>query len=223
MGYQWRFDVVWKYLPFILGGLGITFAVSGIGLLIGIVVGLVVAMLRMQRKKWLEIPIMIYQDFFRTTPPLVQLVWVYYCIPVLGGIELSAFWAGTLTLGANTGAFLGEVFRAGLLSIPPGQKEAAKVLGLTYAQTMRRIVLPQAMVRMLPPLGSEVISTIKFSSLVSVIAVTDLLQRAQYMAAVTYRPLEFLTVVAIIYFVITYPFSPLVLWLQRRAGVGDHV
>ena len=97
------------------------------------------------------------------------------------------------------------------------------MLGLTYAQTMRRIVLPQAMVRMLPPLGSEVISTIKFSSLVSVIAVTDLLQRAQYMAAVTYRPLEFLTVVAIIYFVITYPFSPLVLWLQRRAGVGDHV
>jgi polar amino acid transport system permease protein len=223
MGYQWRFDIVWKHMAFLLGGLGMTFAVSGIGLSLAIIIGLVVAMMRMLRKRWLEIPLIVYQDFFRTTPPLVQLVWVYYCVPVLGGFEISAFWAGTLTLAANTGAFLGEVFRAGLLSVPSGQREAARVLGLNYAQTMRRIVLPQAFVKMLPPIGSEIISTIKFSSLVSVIAVSDLLERAQFMSAVTYRPLEFLTVVAVIYFVITYPFSPLVLWLQKRAGVGERV
>jgi His/Glu/Gln/Arg/opine family amino acid ABC transporter permease subunit len=223
MGYQWRFDIVWKHINFILGGLGVTFAVSGIGLAIAIVVGLVVAMLRMFRSRLLNIPLLVYQEFFRTTPPLVQLVWVYYCIPVLGGFELSAFWAGTLTLALNTGAFLGEVFRAGIEGVAKGQREAAQVLGMSYFQTMRRIVLPQAFIRMLPPLGSELIKTIKFSSLVSVIAVSDLLHRAQLMSAITYRPLEFLTVVAVIYFLITYPISPIVLLLEKRAGIGEHM
>jgi His/Glu/Gln/Arg/opine family amino acid ABC transporter permease subunit len=173
MGYQWRFDVVWKHIGALLGGVQVTLVISTLGLILATVVGLLVAILRLQKKKYLDIPLLIYIDFFRTTPPLVQLIWMYYCLPILFGLEISAFWSGVLTLGLNTGAFLAEIFRGGILAVPSGQMEAARVLGLSYIQALRRIVVPQALILMLPPLGSTIITTIKVSSLVSVIAVQD--------------------------------------------------
>lgn len=223
MGYEWRFDVVWKHLRSLLGGIQVTLSISIVSLIIATIIGLLVAILRLQKKKLLDIPTLIYIDFFRTTPPLVQLIWIYYCVPILFGIELSAYWSGVLTLGLNTGAFMAEIFRAGILAVEKGQMEAARVLGMSYTQALRRIVIPQALICMLPPLGNILISTIKVSSLVSIIAVPDLLHRATLMSAITFRPLEFLTVVAVIYFVITYPISPLILRLQKMVGVGDHL
>jgi polar amino acid transport system permease protein len=136
---------------------------------------------------------------------------------------MSAFVSTVLTLSLNMGAFLGEIFRAGIQSIDAGQREAAFVLGMTYKQTLRRIILPQALVRMLPPIGSSMIVLLKESSLASFIAVAELTYQGHLLQAATFRPIEILSVVAAIYFILTFPLSLLVQYLERRAGIGEHV
>jgi polar amino acid transport system permease protein len=193
---------------------------------LAMVLGLLVAVLRLWKNplsRVLNPILMAYIDFFRTTPPLVQLIWVYYALPVLIGLRLSDLQSIILTFTLNTGAFAAEIFRAGIQSIDPGQMHAAKVVGMSYFQAMRRIILPQAILRVLPPLGSTTISLVKFTSFASVIAFPELLHRGRDLAAITFRPLEILTVVAVIYFVMTYPLSWLVLWLEKRGGVGEHM
>lgn len=221
--YTFRFDVVMKNLPFLFEGLGLTIQITILSVCFALVVGLVAALLRLSKIPGVTHCVRAYIDFFRCTPVLVQLVWIYYALPLVVGIRMSAFTSAVLTLSLNMGAFLGEIFRAGIQSIDVGQREAAFVLGMTYKQTLRRIILPQALVRMLPPIGSSMIVLLKESSLASFIAVAELTYQGHLLQAATFRPIEILSVVAAIYFILTFPLSLLVQYLERRAGIGEHL
>ena len=157
-----------------------------------------------------------YVELFRCTPVLVQLVWFYYALPILTGIQISAALAAVMTLSLYGGAFYSEIIRGGIVSVDVGQSEAARALGMRRAQVMRRIVLPQALRRMLPPLMNQSILQLKNTSLLSVLAVPDLLYQGQTVAHETYRPLEVYTLVAIAYFVILLPATFVVKRLEER-------
>ncbi len=221
--YTFRFDIVLKNLPFLLEGLGLTLQITMVSILCAMVVGLAAALLRLSKIPVVAQTVRAYIDLFRCTPVLVQLVWIYYALPLILGIRMSAFASAVLTLSLNMGAFLGEIFRAGIQSIDVGQREAAFVLGMTYRQTLRRIILPQALVRMLPPIGSSMIILLKESSLASFIAVAELTYQGHVLQAATFRPIEILSVVAGVYFVLTFPLTVLVQYLERRAGIGEHL
>ena len=205
-------EVVWF-------GLKYTIIVSALSLLFGNVIGLIAAMARMSRKVPFVQISYIYIDFFRTTPALVQLIWIFYAMPVLTGISLSPLWSGVLALSLNAGAFLAETFRSGLESISSGQRDAASVLGLSRLQTFVWIILPQAFRRVLPATANVFIGLIKDSSLLSVIAVPELTYEIQSEVQLTFRPLELYTVLAVTYFLLTYPLSLASTWLERRYRV----
>ena len=157
-------------------------------------------------------------ELFRCTPLLVQLVWFYYALPVLTGIEISAIGAATLSLTLYGGAFYSEIVRGGVISIDVGQVEAAKAIGMTPYQAMRRVILPQAFRRMVPPLISQSIMQLKNTSLLSVLAVPDLLYQGQVIAHEIYRPLETYTFIAIAYFAVLLPVT---IW-AKRLEFGDY-
>lgn len=219
--YQFQFQSVWNNMGFLLTGLRYTFLITILAMLGAVVIGLVSALIRTSRVPVLNTVIRFYIDFARGTPVLIQLIWVYYALPILTGISMSALTSAVVTLSFNMGAFLAEIFRAGIQSIDRGQREAAFVLGLNYRQTMGEIVLPQAFATILPPFGSSLIVILKESSLASVIAVPELLYQSTVLQASTFRPLEILTVVAVVYFLLTYPLTLLVSWLEGRTGAQE--
>jgi His/Glu/Gln/Arg/opine family amino acid ABC transporter permease subunit len=183
---------------------------------VGIVIGLVVALIRLSKLRGVYHLATLYIDFFRSTPVLVQLIWIYYCLPIITGRSFSAFASGAIALSLYAGSFLAEIFRAGILSISKGQTEAALALGMTTSQTLRRIIVPQAVTRMLPPVGSMFISLFKESSLASSIAVAELMWQAQALIAFLFRPMEIFTLTALLYFILTFPQSLWVNYLHRR-------
>jgi len=206
-GYVWDFSAFFRFLPFLLDGLKVTLYVSLLAMGVGSAIGLLVALLRLSRVAVLRWIAAFYVDFLRSTPLLVQLIWVYFALPILLGFSLSPIVAGVMTLGAYSGAYLAEIFRAGILSIASGQRQAALALGMTPAQALFRIVLPQAVVRMLPPIASTLITLVKDSSLVSIISVAELMWAAQSLAAISLRPVEVLTGTGLLYVAITVPLS----------------
>jgi polar amino acid transport system permease protein len=213
---DFRFDIVLRNLPFLLEGARLTIVITLISMSIGMVVGLIAALARLSRfrvPRWLS---SLYIDFFRSTPLLVQLVWFFFVLPIIIGYSITAFTAGTIALSLYVGAYLAEIYRAGIRSIEAGQREAAMALGMTSRQAMRRIILPQAVVRMLPPFGSMFVTLFKESALVSAIGVADLLRRGLSLSQVTVRPVEVLTVTALIYLVLTYVQTIWVNALHRR-------
>jgi polar amino acid transport system permease protein len=213
--YVWDFGAFFKYLPFLLRGMEVTILVSLLSMGVGAIIGLAVALARLSPfapLRWLAV---FYVDFLRSTPLLIQLVWVFFALPILLGYSLPPIVAGVATLGAYSGAYLAELFRAGILSIAAGQRHAALALGMTRTQVLRRIVLPQALTRMLPPIASTLITLVKDSSLVSVISVAELMWAAQSLAAISLRPVEVLTGTGLLYVALTYPLS-LVAELTRR-------
>ena len=161
-----------------------------------------------------------YIEMFRDTPALVQLFWVYYVLPILLGIRIDALTAAILGLTLHSAAFLGEIYRAGIQTVPKGHIEAAKVLGLSRVDTFIRIVMPQAVRNVLPPLVNNLIDLIKLSSLSSVFAVGEITRKAGELSASTFRPLEIFTFVAIMYFMICWPLSLLIRGLERRLRFG---
>ncbi len=219
--YNWDWSVVLNgpTLHSFAAGIGITAAVSAGGLAIGVALGLVTAVPRAAKVPGLSQIVHVYVDFFRTTPILVQLIWMFYVLPVLLGLNLSALLAGTLTIGLNSGAFLSEIFRGGVVSVGQGQRDAAQMLGLSRMQALIYVVMPQALRRVLPSLVNVFIAVVKDSSLVSIIAVADITYRAESAVALTYRPFEFYTALAVLYFVLTYPFSFLSAAVERRFHV----
>jgi len=179
---------------------------------LGLLVGLATGLGRLSRNPWVSGPIRAYIEVFRCTPVLVQLVWFYYALPVLTGLEISAVAAATLCLSLYGGAFYSEIVRGGIISIDAGQTEAAKALGMTRLQLLRRVILPQAFKKMVPPLMNQSIMQLKNTSLLSVLAVPDLLYQGQVIAHDTYRPLELYTFIAIAYFAVLLPIT---IWAKR--------
>ena len=221
MNYTFRFDVVANNLGFLLSGIKATLLVTAAALLVGGLVGLVVAIGRMSRRRWLYAPATAYVEVFRNTPALVQLIWVYYCLPILTGINMNAPVSCTLALAVNAAAYISEIIRGGIQGVDRGQVEAARTLGMSYAQTMRKIVLPQAFRRMIPPFVNEAVSLLKFSSLVSVLGVADLTYQAQVLSTTTFRPIEIFTFLAIVYFVICTIMSYCARLLEIRLAASD--
>jgi polar amino acid transport system permease protein len=210
------FAQVLQYWPFLLSGVVLTIEVSLVAMLGGMAIGLLVALVRIARVPVLDGLAALYVDFFRATPVLAQLIWIYYALPILTGTSLTAFVAGSIGLSLYAGSFLSEIFRAGILSIERGQTEAALALGMSRAQAMRRVVLPQAVVRMLPPIGSSLITLVKDSALLSIISLPELMRQSEALASLTFRRMEVLTIAAVIYFALTYPLSRGVNALHRR-------
>lgn len=212
-----RFETILPHLPYLLAGARMTIIVSLAALAGALVIGLILALARLSRLRILRAAASLFIDIWRSTPTLAQLLWVYYALPILTGIPLSAFVAGTITLACHYGANLAEVYRAGILAIPSGQTNAGLALGLTRAQTMRRIILPQAVTIMLPLIASQFIVLFKESALVSMISLEELMWHGQSLAGLTMRSVEVFSLVALIYVALTYPQTLLVNWLHRRS------
>ena len=203
--YDWDFGSLWKYRTLLLSGLGYTVLFTVVCVALGLLVGLATGLGRLSGIPLVTAPLRAYVEVFRCTPVLVQLVWFYYALPVLTGIEMSAVMAATVCLSLYGGAFYSEIVRGGVLATDIGQTEAAKALGMSPWQVLRRVVLPQALRKMLPPLMNQSILQLKNTSLLSVIAVPDLLYQGQVIAHDTYRPLEVYSLIAIAYFAVLLP------------------
>ncbi|WP_312529052.1 amino acid ABC transporter permease [Comamonas sp.] len=210
--YEWDFGFLWKYRMLLVGGVGYTLLFTVICILGGLAVGLVAGLGRLSSNKIVTAPLRAFVEVFRCTPVLVQLVWFYYALPVLTGIEMSAPVAAALCLSLYGGAFYSEIIRGGIISTDIGQTEAGQAIGMTRGQVMRRVILPQAFRKMIPPLVNQSILQLKNTSLLMVLAVPDLLYQGQVIAHDTYRPLEVYTFIAITYFVILFPVT---LWAKR--------
>ena len=210
--YEWDFSLLWTYKTLLLQGIGYTLLFTAICVVGGLAVGLIAGLGRLSSSKWITTPLRAFVEVFRCTPVLVQLVWFYYALPVLTGIEMSAPMAAGICLSLYGGAFYSEIIRGGIISIDPGQTEAGQAIGMTHFQVMRRIILPQAFKRMVPPLMSQSIMQLKNTSLLSVLAVPDLLYQGQVIAHDTYRPLEVYTFIAVAYFIILLPAT---MWAKR--------
>ncbi|HXE50695.1 MAG TPA: amino acid ABC transporter permease [Ramlibacter sp.] len=210
--YVWDFGALWKYRSLLLSGLLYTLGFTVICIVAGLFVGLVAGLGRLSSNPLVAAPLRAYIELFRCTPVLVQLVWFYYALPVLTGIEMSAVVAAALCLSLYGGAFYSEIIRGGIISVDAGQVEAAKAIGMQPHQVMRRVVLPQAFKKMVPPLMNQSIMQLKNTSLLSVLAVPDLLYQGQVIAHEIYRPLETYTFVAVAYFAVLLPVT---IWVKR--------
>ena len=216
MGYRWDFSVVWRNSHLLLWGLLGTLKVTGAALALGLPLGLVVALLRLSRARALSLPASVFVEFFRSTPPLVQLFWCFFALPILIGVRIDSFQAAVMTLSIQSSAFFAEVFRGGIVSVERGQWEAARALGMSYRQLLRRVVLPQAVKRMIPAFLERAIELMKTTTLVSTVAYADLLFEASDIAQKTFRPLEVFTAAAALYFVIIFAASRIVQLSERR-------
>ena len=216
MGYHWDFSILLRYVPLLERGVVVTLAYTVGTVLLGLLIGLLLGLGRLSRSRLVNAPLVAVIELFRCTPLLVQIVWCYYALPVVLSIQIPATVAATLVLSLYTGAFYAEIFRGGILSIEPGQWDAARALGLRPWPMMRRVILPQAIRRMVPPFMNQSITQLKNTSLVSTIAVPDLLYQGTLITADTYRPLEVYTAVAVIYFALLFPATRLVQWYEKR-------
>lgn len=221
MSYSFRFNVVWDNWQLLLSGVYWTLGVTLAALSMGMVVGLFVGLGRISKRGIIARPMAAYVEVFRNTPALVQLIWIYYCLPILTGVNLSAAVSCTMALALNGSAYIAEIFRGGIQGVDRGQVEAARSLGLSWGQTMRKIILPQAFRRMIPPFVNESVALLKFSSLVSVLGVADLTYQAQVLSTTTFRPIEIFTSIAIVYFLLCTVLSYCARLLERRLAVVD--
>ena len=220
MDYNWDFGVVLGSSGLLAAGLAGTLKVTVSALAFGIPLGLVLALTRLSRHRWLTFPAGVVVEFLRSTPPLAQLFWVFFALPMLTGIRIDPFQASVITFALQSSAFFAECFRAGIVSIERGQWEAARAVGMRYDQTMRRVVLPQAVRRMVPVFLERVVELIKTTTLVSIVSYSDLLYNAGELAQQTFRPLEVYTIAALMYFVIIYATSLTVGWFERKLDAG---
>lgn len=209
-------DLMVSSLPLLIVGAGITVQITAISVGLGLVIGMFVGIARICHVKLLRALATIYIDFLRGTPLLVQIFLIYFALPMVVGQRVDPFVAAITACGINSGAYIAEIFRAGIQAIDGGQMEAGRSLGMTWVQTMRYIIVPQAFKNIIPPLGNEFIALLKDSSLVSVIGFEELTRRGQLIIARTYGSLEIWITVAIIYLVMTLTISRLVSYMEKR-------
>jgi polar amino acid transport system permease protein len=216
MSYRWDFSPVIASAPLLAEGLVNTLKVTGVALVCGLVLGLALALMRLSRRRPVSWPAGFVIEVFRTTPPLVQLFWFFFALPLIVGIEMTPFMAACVTFSIQSAAFFAEVFRAGIQSVERGQWEAARAIGMSHAQALQRIVLPQAVKRMIPAFMERAIELMKTTTLVATISYADLLFAANEVSQKTFRPLETYTVVALIYFAVIFVASQLARLLELR-------
>ena len=213
-------------IKFLIGGFGATILLSLIAAFISIILGLIVALPGFSNNFLLRSLNRIYVEFIRAIPLLPMLFWVFYGLPVIFksmglDINIDAFWGAIITLAISDSAFTAEIFRAGIQSISRGQTEAAQTIGLNYFQTMRYVILPQALRRILPPLANQFIYIVKMSAFASVIGMQELTRRANEIVVTEYRPLEIYTLLIFEYLALVILISFGVRWLERKLGSNE--
>ena len=192
----------WRFLA---SGVGVTLALAALSGVTSIVTGLAVALLRLYGPRWMKPVIVFYIDSMRAIPVLVVLVWMFFALPLVAGITMAPFFAALLGLTVHLAAYAAEIFRAGIESVRPGQTRAARALGMSPAQIARRIILPQAVVRMLPAFGSLLSITIKDTAIASVIAVAELMRQSETIAGQSFQPIEVYSFAMLLYFLMLFP------------------
>lgn len=217
------FSPVWAGWTDILRGALVTVEVTAAALVLGCVLGLLIGIGRLNpRRRFIYGICTVYVTFIRGTPLLVQLFLLFFGLPQFD-ILLPAFVCGVLGLGVYSGAYVSEIVRGAIQSVDRGQMEAARSIGMSSAQSMRAIILPQAVVRMIPPLGNEFIALIKNSALVSLLTIHDLMHEGQKIISVSYRSLEVYLAIALVYLVMTSAASYLLHRLERNIRAGGMV
>jgi polar amino acid transport system permease protein len=212
-------DDLKAWAPDLLAGLSLTVGLTFGSMAIAVALGLALALLRISRLVWLRVPAILFVELIRGSPLLLQLFYIYYVFP-LAGLRLTPIQAGLLGLGINYGAYLSEVFRAGIAAVQKGQWEAAGALGFKPWQTMRLVVLPQAIRIVVPPVGNYFVSLFKDTALVSTISITELMFQGQLIASDTFKYMRIYSVVFVIYVLISAPASLGVRWLELRLQGG---
>ncbi|MDF2522393.1 MAG: amino acid transporter permease [Clostridiales bacterium] len=215
------FSFLQKYYGFFIEGTSITLFLSFFGVVLGVVLGVILALMKLSKNILLKSFSSAYIELVRGTPLLVQLYIIYYGLPRLVGLDFNDNTLGIVAISLNSAAYVGEIIRAGILSIDKGQLEAARSLGMPHGMAMKTIIIPQAFKNILPALGNEFIVLIKESSIVSVVGIHDLMYNADTVRGNTYLPFEPLVIAALIYFTITFILSKLLSLLERRMRAGD--
>ncbi|MEK9849579.1 MAG: amino acid ABC transporter permease [Candidatus Puniceispirillum sp.] len=208
-------------LLFLIDGLYFTVGLSVTAILISVVLGLMIALPGLSSGRTPRMINRVYVEIVRAVPILVLILWVYYGLPQIADLSISVFWAGVIALAISDSAFQAEIFRAGIQSIDRGQYEAAHSVSLNYRDTMRYVILPQAIKRILPALGNQLVYMLKMSSLVSVIGMQELTRRANELVVTEYRPLEIYSILVLEYLVLILLVSAAVRWLERRLAAAD--
>ncbi|MCL2895114.1 amino acid ABC transporter permease [Brenneria tiliae] len=221
MSYQWDFAAIWPYHQLLLDGLWGTVKIGAASILIGMTAGMLLAAMKMSPLRLLRLPAVMLIGFYRNTPALVHFFWIYYALPVVTPLAPSPFASAVIALSAQSAAFYAEVYRGGISSIARGQWEGAKALGMPRATALRRVILPQALRRMIPPFIERSFELIKSTSLASSLAYGELLYQAMQLNSQTYRPLEVYTVVAVIYFTLLLIISLIGQRIEKRLSLAD--
>jgi His/Glu/Gln/Arg/opine family amino acid ABC transporter permease subunit len=219
LNYQFRFDILEPHLGYFAEGMLQTTWISILACGLAAIAGLILGVSLMAKFPLVSWPARAYVEFFRNTPVLVQIIWIYYAFPIITGINTDALTSVILALALSAASMFADIFRAGINGVDPGEVEAARSLGMSYLQTLRRVILPQAVRLMIPPFTNMFIVWIKYSSLVSVLGVADLTYRAQLLSTITFRPLEIFTFIAVLYFILSFALSTASGWLERRLAV----
>lgn len=211
-----NFSIVLEYWPVLLRGLGMTVAITMTCALVGSLAGFILSLARTSGNRILSYPASLYVEFFRGTPLLIQLFWVFFCFPIVLGLSVAPIVSVCIALILYMAAITCETFRGALKSISSDQYDACTALGLSAGVRVTYVIFPQALLRAIPPLLSNVISLFKESALISSVGIADLMFVGQNLSNSTARPIEFLTAVALIYFVVAFPLTRLVGWVERR-------
>lgn len=219
MGYEFHFEVVLQQWQWIARGLGMTLYISTISMACALVLGLLLALCSLSRLAPVRLLAHVYVQVFRGIPLLVFIIWMYYGVSMVVGINFNPTAAGILCFTLQYGSWLSETYRSGIQAVGRGQREAAASLGLTDTQAFISVVLPQAIRIVLPSIANIFVGLIKDSSLVSVIGVFELMRQAQLAASLTFRPFEFYTVTAAVYIVLTFGIARALLALERRTHI----
>jgi len=212
------FSVIADHARFLASGVGVTLTLAALSGLSSLVLGFIVALLRLYGPRWLKPIVVLYIDSMRAIPVLVVLVWTFFALPIVTGLTMPPFIAALIGLTVHLAAYAAEIVRAGVESIRPGQTRAARALGLSPAQIVRRIVLPQALVRMLPAFGSLLSITIKDTAIASVIAVGELMRQSETVAGQSFQPIEVYSFAMLLYFLMLFPVTRGVDRLYRRVA-----
>ncbi|WDZ79393.1 amino acid ABC transporter permease (plasmid) [Ensifer adhaerens] len=216
MNYSFDFASVFRNFGPLWDGLFVTIELTIAANAIGLTFGFVLALLVMSRSPLVRLPVTLFIEFFRCTPAIIQVVWFFYCVPMLFNVFLGSVTMGIMALGLNLAAFNAEAYRAAIQAVPREQLDAGVALGLTPFQRVLYIVLPTAVRNSIPVLLTNGISIFQQSALVAIVAVQDLMYQGKSLATQTYRPIETFTIVALFYFAVSFPVSQIVGYLERR-------
>lgn len=214
--FQWDFSTIWNNIGYLGQGLAGTLYLAAICLVFGTLLGLLLGLALSSHRVLLRIPAQMFVGLFRNTPSMVQLLWIYYALPVLLGVQLSPFIAAIVAFSLYSACYISGIFKSGIVSIPKGQIEAARALALTRLQTLRLVILPQAVRKMIPPFANQAMEIIKLTSIASIIAYGELVLHTKTISDQEFRPIEAYTTLALLLSTILIPLAYLTLHLEKK-------